>query len=62
MKLLLTTLLLPVLVYAQAGSAARQLFADFFEDYLRLNPEAATAFGRADYDNRWTDWSAGGSS
>ena len=60
MKLLLTAVLLPALVYGQAGSPARQLFAEFFEDYLRLNPEAATAFGRADYDGRWTDWSAEG--
>ena len=52
--------MLPVLAYGQAGSSARQLFTEFFEDYLRVNPEAATAFGRTDYDDRWTDWSAAG--
>ena len=60
MKRLLAALLLPALVYAQASSSVRQLFSEFFEEYLRLNPEAATSFGRSDYDDRWTDWSAAG--
>lgn len=60
MKRWLTAFALPALVYAQAGPAARQLFSEFFEDFLRLNPEAATALGRSDYDDRWTDWSAAG--
>jgi len=60
MKRLLPFLILPAFVYAQAVSPARQLFSEFSEEYLRLDPEAATALGRADYDDRWTDWSAAG--
>jgi uncharacterized protein (DUF885 family) len=60
MKRCLVIFILPALLSAQAESPARQLFADFFEDFLRLNPEAATAFGRSDYNDRWTDWSASG--
>ena len=33
------------------------LFERFFEDSLRENPEAATSLGRADYNDRWRDWS-----
>ncbi len=57
---LLTALLVPALVSAQPASPVRQLFSGFFEEFLRLNPEAATALGRSDYDDRWTDWSAAG--
>jgi len=58
---MLPAVLLPVLLLAQDGdSAARKLFSQFVEDYLRLNPEAATMFGRNDYNDRWTDWSAAG--
>src|SRR5579871_1992742 len=57
MRRLLLALMLPVLVTAQP---LRQLFGEFYEDYLRLNPESATVLGRADYDDRWTDWSAAG--
>jgi len=61
MKWLFTAFFLPVILSAQSTSAPlRQMFAEYFEDYLRLNPEAATALGRTDYDDRWTDWSAAG--
>src|SRR5579864_3521383 len=51
----------PMLLCAQTGSSpTRKLFAEFFEDYLRLYPVDATFFGRSDYDDRWTDWSAAG--
>ena len=53
-------LLLPVLMYAQADTPVHRLFAEFFEDYLRLNPEAATSFGRNEYNDRLADWSAVG--
>src|SRR5579872_5483888 len=61
MKRVLLGLFVPLLVCAQTDSSpARKLFAEFFEDYLRLHAEEATSFGRADYDDRWSDWSAGG--
>lgn len=34
-----------------------RLFEAYFEDYLRENPEAATALGRTEHDDRWRDWS-----
>ncbi len=61
MKRILISLLAPLILTAQTdASPAKKLFGEFFEDFLRLHPEAATAFGRADYDDRWTDWSAAG--
>jgi len=61
MKRVLLGFFVPLLVYAQTDSSpARKLFAEFFEDYLRLHPEAATAFGRAEYDDHWGDWSPAG--
>lgn len=35
-----------------------RLFDAYFEDYLRVNPEAATSLGRTDHNARWRDWSA----
>ena len=35
-----------------------RLFKDYFENQLREHPEAATARGRTEYNDRWTDWSA----
>ena len=61
MKRVLLAFVTPLLLCAQTDSSpARKLFAGFFEDFLRLHPEAATSFGRADYDDRWSDWSAAG--
>jgi uncharacterized protein (DUF885 family) len=61
MKRILLALVAPLVLCAQTDSSpARKLFAEFFEDYLRLHPEAGTSFGRADYDGRWSDWSAAG--
>lgn len=60
MKRVLLGFFVPLLLTAQTDSPARKLFAEFFEDYLRLHPEAATQFGRTDYDDRWSDWSAAG--
>lgn len=34
-----------------------RLFDAYFEDYLRVNPEAATSLGRTDHNTRWRDWS-----
>ena len=33
------------------------LLDEYFEDYLRENPEQATSLGRTDHDTRWRDWS-----
>jgi len=60
MKTLISCLLFPAVLCAQAEAPVRQMFADFFVDFLRLNPEAATSLGRSDYDDRWTDWSVAG--
>jgi uncharacterized protein (DUF885 family) len=60
MKTFFSCLLFPVVLCAQAETPGRHMFAEFFEDYLRLNPEAATSLGRSDYDDRWTDWSVAG--
>jgi len=35
-----------------------ELFGQFYEDYLRENPERATSVGRTDHDTRWRDWSS----
>src|SRR5262245_32296280 len=44
---------------ASAGDAAFETAAKaFIEDYLRLNPEAATDLGDHRYDGRLTDYSA----
>ena len=34
-----------------------RLFDRYFEDLLRENPEVATSLGRAEYNDRWRDWS-----
>ena len=34
-----------------------KLLDDYFEDYLRENPEEATSLGRSDHNARWRDWS-----
>jgi len=61
MKRLLLAFVVPLLMCAQTDSSpARKLFAEFFEDYLRLHPEEATFNGRSEYDDHWGDWSAAG--
>jgi len=47
------------LTHAQSSSdaAIEKLFADYYEDYLRWNPEIATSVGRAEYNDRWSDCS-----
>ena len=34
-----------------------ELFEDYYEGFLRENPEVATSVGRNDYNDRWRDWS-----
>lgn len=34
-----------------------ELFENYYEDYLRENPEEATSVGRNEYNDRWRDWS-----
>ncbi len=41
----------------QRAQKLHRLFDEYHEDYLRENPEVATALGRTDYDDRWRDWS-----
>jgi len=61
MNRILLALLVPAFLSAQTADVrARKLFAEFFEEFLRLNPEAATDLGRHEYADRWTDWSSAG--
>src|SRR5438552_16355321 len=54
-------LLLPASATPQSGSEAlHKFFAEFFEERISDQPEFATAIGRHDYDDRWTDWSKAG--
>ena len=49
-------LCLPLL--AQTRNAdLHELFEDYYEEYLRENPEVATSVGRGDYNDSWRDWS-----
>src|SRR6266849_4459768 len=41
------------------GQSSAAFFKDTFEQMLRNDPEYATAVGRHEYDDRWTDWSKG---
>lgn len=44
---------------SQARSRAlNQLFTEYWQDYLRRNPEQATALGDKRYNDRWSDLSA----
>ena len=41
---------------AQTGTAElHKLFAEYYEDYLRWNPELATSLGRREYNRQWSD-------
>ena len=43
---------------AQPGDdGLHRLFDEYFEDYLRENPEVATSLGRTEHNARWRDWS-----
>ncbi len=39
------------------NDAFHGLLDEYFEDYLRENPEEATSLGRTDHNMRWRDWS-----
>ena len=45
---------------APPAEALNTFFKDAFEERLRDSPEMATALGRHDYDDRWSDWSREG--
>jgi len=53
---LLLLLLAPALAPAQTEKL-HNLFSDAFEAELREAPEMATAVGRNEYNDRWSDWS-----
>jgi len=42
------------------SEALNALFSEYWQDYLRRNPEQATAFGDKRYNDRWSDLSAAG--
>ena len=49
-------LCLPMLAQTR-NDELHELFEDYYEDYLRENPEEATSVGRTEYNDRWRDWS-----
>lgn len=49
-------LCLPMLAQTR-NDELHELFEDYYEDYLRENPEEATSLGRTEYNDRWRDWS-----
>src|SRR6478672_4187355 len=55
LSILAFAVLLPL--SAQPNSELHRLFRDYYEMTLRESPESATAAGRRDYNDRWTDWS-----
>jgi uncharacterized protein (DUF885 family) len=57
-RLLPLVLLASQLIPAQPTQSIDAFFKDTFEEMLRQNPEMATAIGRHEYDDHWTDWSA----
>jgi uncharacterized protein (DUF885 family) len=54
--LLALVLLAPVAAPAQTA-ALHKIFSGAFEAQLRESPEMATAIGRNEYNDRWSDWS-----
>jgi len=49
----------PARALGVSSMALRQTMADYWEWRLADEPELATRMGRHEYDDRWTDWSAG---
>jgi uncharacterized protein (DUF885 family) len=56
--------LAPVVLLAQgerfvgpSSQTLHQLFGDYWEWRLAMQPELATRFGRVDHNDRWRDWS-----
>lgn len=49
-------LCLPLLAQTR-NDDLHELFASYYEDYLRENPEIATSVGRNEHNDRWRDWS-----
>jgi len=45
-----------------AAETLDRIFAEYFEDLLRFNPETATRLGRTDHNDRWSDPSPAGRS
>ena len=43
---------------ATFGQSIDEFFKDTFEQMLRFTPELATAYGRHEYDDRWSEWSS----
>ena len=56
-RILYLAVVLPL--FAQ-NSELHKLFRDYYELSLRQSPESATAVGRNEYNDRWTDWSLKG--
>ena len=48
---------LSCLVAQSSNTALQELFKSYYEEGLRENPERATAQGRNEYNDRWTNWS-----
>jgi uncharacterized protein (DUF885 family) len=55
-----TFLLLCLATQLARPQSIDNFFKETFEEWIRLNPELATNFGRHEYDDRWADWSKAG--
>ncbi len=59
MKLIPLVFTMVGLLGAQAPDPAlATLFANYYEDFLRWNPEVATSVGRSEYNDKWSDCSS----
>ena len=47
---------LPLLAQSR-NDGLHDLFEDYYEHFLRENPELATSLGRNEYNDKWRDWS-----
>lgn len=51
------SLFLATFGFAQSNDALQTLFRDYYEASLKASPESATAAGRKDLNDRWSDYS-----
>jgi uncharacterized protein (DUF885 family) len=55
--LFLFTIVAPLATAQSDAERLHKLFADYYENLLKNNPEVATSLGRNEYNRLWTDWS-----
>ncbi len=60
MRIALILLFSAVLPASAQNAELHKLFREYYEMSLRQSPESATSAGRAEYNDRWSDWSLKG--